>query len=212
MPTRLLASAALCGLLGSCAFRQEPYSTPGALYIELYRPNNPRANYVQEIRNGRGVRFLPSAYVVPRDRPDRSFVDANTSDCNHAYGSVLPSPDGTKILEPCLMTEGGFEYRVLNRSRPRTRKVVLSHQQVQGHDFAWLDNDRFAALEIDHSCPYATLYAHFPTRIVTFDVAGRRLSTGPCAFGIVAGERRVALRGEAANGLLWQLRNLIADR
>jgi hypothetical protein len=208
-----LAVAALCGLPG-CALRQEAYSTPGALYIKLYSAENPKHNYVQEIRNGRGIRFLPSDFVVPRDRPDRSFVDADTSRCNHNAGTYRPSPDGTKVLALCYMPGAGSELRVFDRGRPGTQRVLLKSQfeQRSGHDFAWLDNDRFAALEIDHkTCPYATLYLDAPTRVVTFDVAGHRLSTGPCAFGIVAGEHRVALQGEGPNGPFWHVREFLSD-
>ena len=86
---------------------------------------------------------------------------------------------------------------------------MLSHFLVNANhtSFAWIGDNRFMALVIDHTCPYAHLYDFYPTRVVTYDIAGRRLSTGPCAFGVVAGAHRVAITGERPNGSdfdVWQ--------
>jgi hypothetical protein len=55
------------------------------------------------------------------------------------------------------------------------------------------------------------LYDFFPTRLETFDVSGRIIARGSCAFGVVAGQHRLALLGERRNSIFWRIKQLIAD-
>jgi hypothetical protein len=112
-----------------------------------------------------------------------------------------------------VLCSKGDDIRIFDLAHPQTARVIVTDfaEDANQTSFAWLDNSRFIAVILDKSCPYAHLYDFFPTRVVTFDVTGRRLSKGPCAFGVVAGRHRIALLGERPNSALWRIRQLIAD-
>ncbi len=206
---RLLLATAIFGCLIGCN-ASAPYSTPGALYVEFVVAGaSPYVgpNETTEIRDGRVVGHRPLGFVVARDRPDRWLVDSSAPVCSGrgSYRTYRLSPDGSRTL-----CSEGEDLRVFETTHPQTARVVVKgfEENASQTSFAWLDNSRFIALVLDKSCPYAHLYDFYPTRVVTFDLSGRRLSTGPCAFGIVTGEHRIALLGEGPNGLrffVWQL-------
>jgi hypothetical protein len=150
----------------------------------------------------------PVAYAVARDRPDRSFAAQATPACRR-YSYKL-SPDGLMAL---CSSPSGEVVRLFEVAAPNAGIIVASHFESNGRNssLAWLSNDRFAALILDKSCPFARLYDFFPTRVVIFNRSGRRLSAGPCAFGIVAGKNRVALLGELPNSLMSRIRQNLVD-
>jgi WD40 repeat protein len=208
---RLLVSAALCACISACAPRQSSYSTLGTLYVE-YRMPKDTPTVTTEIENGQVVGHRPAGLVVARDYPKRSFVAANAAICTYLGqpGAYILSPDGTRGL--CSSVSDNY-LRLFDPAHPKIYRILLNEffQNADGTSFAWLDNHRFIATVLDKSCPYAHLYDFFPTRVVTFDLKGRRLSQGPCAFGVVAGQHRLALVGERPNDFLWHTHQLLAD-
>ena len=208
---RALACLAFgCIVMAVCG-GEPSYSTPGTLYVEFWsaqKPPDRAPNETTLIRAGRVAGSEPIAYAVARDRPDRSFAAHDTSACDR-YSYKL-SPDGLMAL--CVSPRAG-RLRLFEVASPNTGTAIASQFENNADDssFAWLSNDRFAALMLDKACPHSRLYDFFPTRVVLFDRSGRRLSAGPCAFGIVAGGNRVALLGELPNGLVWRIREWLAD-
>ncbi len=205
----------ICAFFGcaltACYGRPGTYSTPGTLYAEFWAKASPPIDTPTEttlIRNGRIVGTRPVAFAVARDRPDRSFNATNTAACDRYSYQV--SPDGLKAL---CFAPSGEQLRLFNVTAPNQGVVVLSDFENNANEtsFAWLSNDRFAAMSLDRSCPYAQLYDFFPTRVTIFDRKGHRLSAGRCAFGIVAGNGRVALLGELPNSALWHFQQFFAS-
>ncbi len=128
---------------------------------------------------------------------------------NCTPASVKVSPDGELAL--CASRSGNLNLSKVSGSK--FLKIVSSSVEDNANEtsFDWIDNNRFGALIVDKSCPYAHLYDFFPSRLVVFDRRGRRLSLGVCAFGIVGGAGRIALMGERHNSILWKIREAIAD-
>lgn len=193
-------------LWASCSTRPT-YSTPGALYVAFWVGKNGLSE-TTEVRNGRVVAHYPAGWIVPRDRPDRSLSAIENTNCSRLSYKV--SPDGLTAL---CAAPSGQRLNLFSVSRPGSPTVISTHFENNANDtsFAWLDDNRLAALLLDRTCPYANLYDFFPTRVVTFDRSGKRLSLGPCAFGIVAGGGRIALLGERANSMLWKLQQFFQD-
>ena len=208
---RLLVVAIMCICVGACAPQQTSYSTPGALYVEGWSQGmlpKMTPGETLEYRSGQIVARLPLGLVVARDRPDRSLATRDIRVCGGPSLYRL-SPDGTMAL--CAASNE--QLRVVEVKRPAKPIAVLTRYKVfdDGITFAWLDNFRFAALTFDKSCPYATLYDYMPSRLMTFDRRGRLLATGPCAFGIVVGEHRVAILGEGRNTWVWHIWQFFAN-
>ena len=192
-------------LIAGCAARS--YSTPGTLYV-VFGTSAPLPKTAQPwqtavTRGGRVVARRPLGFIVARDRPDRWLVDGKGLTCGGLEGERYQlSPNGEWVL-----CSDGDDIRVFPFAHPRSARIVVSDFVASQSSFAWLGDDSFAALIGDKTCPYAHLYDFFPARVATVDLSGRRLSTGPCAYGVVGGEHRVALMGEGANGLdfdVWQ--------
>ncbi|NNM99061.1 MAG: hypothetical protein HKL91_04610 [Candidatus Eremiobacteraeota bacterium] len=162
----------------------------------------------REYRAGRVVGSFPSGYLVARQRPQRSFVPPAIAGCE--TGSDLLSPDGTRLLCEAPSENAAHVYL---RAHLGASPVIVRHVMDNSNDtmFAWLDNHRFAVTVYDRSCPYAGLYDFFPSRIAVYGTNGRRLSTGACAFGVVAGHGRMALIGERENDWWWNLWQNIVD-
>jgi hypothetical protein len=199
---------ALIACLGGC--KPQPYSTPGTLYVDFTRPLESGGFLLTDttvLRDSHAVGHKPIGFVVARDRPDRSLVASKVPVCHSLYGqqTLLLSPDGSAGL--CFKDESLW---VFETSDPKKARIVVSDFSVNanGTSFAWLDDARFVALVIDKSCPYSHLYDFFPTRLISFDRSGHRLATGACTFGVVAGQTRIAIVGEALNDwrfYIWQL-------
>ncbi|HLZ07271.1 MAG TPA: hypothetical protein VKT80_01695, partial [Chloroflexota bacterium] len=177
------------------------------LYVDLgisgAPPDHAYPTETTAIRDGRVIAQRPLGFIVARDRPDRWLVDGSGTSCGGPEGGRYRlSPNGEWVL-----CSDGNDIRLFAYAHPRSARIVVSDFVASQSSFAWLRNDRLVLLVGDQTCPYANLYGFFPARVATFDLSGHRLSTGPCAFGVVGGEHRIALMGERANGLdfdIWQ--------
>lgn len=207
---RLAIAIAISTCFVACAARAS-YSTPGTLYVEFYgaAPYSAPRN-TAELRDGHVIGRKPAGLIVARDRPDRWLVDSQAPVCNgsEGYRTYRLSPDGTRVL-----CSKGDSIRIFERSHPQFARVIVPRLEENANQtsFAWLDNTRFVALVLDKTCPYAHLYDFFPTRVETFDIAGRLITRGPCAFGVVAAAHKVALLGERRNSAFWRIRQILAD-
>ena len=200
---RRLSLVAGLALLAACAARPDLTGIPGTLYVEFAHGCSCKL-IRKEYRAGRVVGSFPSGYIVARQRPQRSFVPPAIAGCEK--WSALLSPDGTRLL---CQAPSKDEVHLYLRAHLGASPVIIRHVIGNANDtnFAWLDNHRFAVTVYDRSCPYAELNDFYPSRIAVYGTNGRRLSTGACAFGVVAGHGRMALIGERANEWwlnLWQ--------
>lgn len=213
-PRPLMMLAALCSYLSACSAPSTHYSTPGTLFVKYApstaQPTGTTSEAFTEFRDGRSVGRRPSDILVARNRTNFAMRASSLHICSarNAPGIYTLSPDGTKAL--CKPSNDGHLY-VFNPLHPDKPRTLDDFPKGSAISIAWLDNSRFAATIYDKTCPLANLYGYSPTRIGIFYRTGRRISTGPCAFGIVAGQHRVAIMREARNGLLWKGRQLIAD-
>lgn len=205
---RVLGVLCVWATLAAAGCSGRPYSTTGTLYVNLgangagHDEENPRDTTV--IRNGRIADHIPLGLTVARDRPDRWLADGKEPACGrHGPGYEYQlSQNGEWVL-----CSDGYDVRLFEFDHPRKARIVVADLSASQSSFAWIGDDQFAVLIGDQTCPHAHLYDYFPTRLATFDLSGRRLSTGPCVFGVVGGEHRVALMGEAPNTpdfYVWQ--------
>jgi hypothetical protein len=201
---------ALAVAVSGCQDRTTPFSSPGTLYVEFEAPHGARAE-ITEIRDGHIVGHRATGFVVARDRPNRLFSTAGVTVCDwsHSIGIYKPSPNAAWAL--CSSESDSL--LIFDPARPKIQHVLLTQFRQNANDtsFAWLDDNRFAALVLDSSCPAPHLHHYFPARVTTFDRLGRRLSHGPCALGVVAGRHRLALLGEGRNDLVWRIHQFVTD-
>jgi hypothetical protein len=207
---RFFVFAMLVAGIYGCQGRQMPFSTPGTLYVQFEAPHGSLAE-ITEIRDGHVVGHRATGFVVARDRPDRSFAAAAVPVCDwsHSIGTYKLSPDASWAL--CSSESDSLW--LFDPTHPRTQRVLLTQFRQNANDtsFAWLDDNRFAAVVFDMSCPAPHLHDFFAAREMTFDRSGRSLSKGPCALGVVAGRHRIALLGERRNNLVWRIHQFVAD-
>lgn len=96
---------------------------------------------------------------------------------------------------------------VFDTSRPlRTQRLIFRNLATNGYpEVAFISDSMIAVTSIDNLCPTPRGALLTPSRILFLDLHGRQRGTGPCSYGVVAGDRKIAYAGQDDSGFTYSL-------